>query len=224
MLPGGEERVPKAMHRHTKSGGLPFARRSDDGRQRDPITGVQRLEDVSRDDLLDWFRVSVQERNRGSRRMAEPVTARRRDAEDLRSRPPVRDGFLLDWVDVTRDDATVDIQPELPLVHAADPAQPDLPLADLAVPRARGAHDLVRALDRPPELGDLAHRLARRLPDVEDLRLRDHPPYTAAFGLKSFGDGSLAFVLEASLTAPVPALVTRPHGRCNDTQAHFIDQ
>src|SRR6266540_6254047 len=156
--------------------------------------------------------------------MAEPVTARRRDAEDLRPRPPVRDGFLLDRVDVARDDATVDVEPELPLVHAPNAAEPDLALADLAVPRARGAHDLVRALDRPPELGDLAHRLARRLPDVEDLRLRDHPPYTAAFGLKSFGDGSLAFVLEASLTAPVPALVTRPHGRCNDTQAHFIDQ
>jgi len=59
MLPGGEERVTNAIHRHTKSGGLPFTRRGDDGRQRDPIAGVQRLEHVSRDDLLDWFRVSV---------------------------------------------------------------------------------------------------------------------------------------------------------------------
>src|SRR6266568_1569014 len=83
--------------------------------------------------------------------MAEPVTARRRDAEDLRSGQPV-----------------------LPLVHASNAAEPDLALADFAVPRARGAHDLVRAIDRPPELGDLAHRLARRLPDIEDFRFRNH--------------------------------------------------
>src|SRR6266568_2175510 len=121
--------------------------------------------------------------------MAEPVTARRRDAEDLRSGPPVRDGFLFDWVDVTRDHATVDVQPEFPLVHASNAAEPDLALADLAVPRARGAHNLVRPLDWLPELRDLAHRLARRLPDVEDLRLRDHPPYTGPFGLKPFAAG-----------------------------------
>src|SRR6266508_3840161 len=119
--------------------------------------------------------------------MTEPVTSRRRDAEDLRSGPPVRHGLLLDWINVTRDHATVDVQPELPLVHASNAAQPDLALADLAVPRARGAHDLVRALDRLPELGDLAHRLARRLPDIEDLRLRDHRPYTDPFGLKPCG-------------------------------------
>src|SRR5256886_17202597 len=104
--------------------------------------------------------------------MAKPITSGRRDAEDLRPRPVVRHGLLLDRVDVPRDHPPVHVEPELAFVHPANPAQPDLALADLAVPRARGAHDLVRALDGLPELGDLAHRLARRLPDVEDFRLR----------------------------------------------------
>src|SRR2546421_6248015 len=75
-------------------------------------------------------------------------------------------------------------------VNAANPAQPDLALADLAVARARGAHDLAGSLDGLPELGDLAHRLARRLPDVEDFRLRNHRcQYTAPLGLKHFASG-----------------------------------
>src|SRR3989441_4053470 len=122
--------------------------------------------------------------------MAKPITSGRRDAEDLRPRPVVRDGFLLDWVDVPRDHPAVHVEPQLALVNAANPAQSDLALADLAVPRARGAHDLVRALDGLPELGDLAHRLARPLPDVEDFRLRNHPcQYTAPLGLKHFASG-----------------------------------
>src|SRR5437870_10772036 len=122
--------------------------------------------------------------------MAKPVTTRGRDAEDLRSGPVVRHGFLLDRVDVARDHPPVHVKPELALVHAANPAQPNLALADLAVPRARGAHNLVRALDGLPELGDLAHRLARRLPDVEDFRLRNHRcQYTAPLGLKHFASG-----------------------------------
>src|SRR5437016_11556046 len=122
--------------------------------------------------------------------MAKPVTTRGRDAEDLRSGPVVRHGFLLDRVDVARDHPPVHVEPQLAFVHPANAAQPDLTLADLAVARARGAHDLFRALDGLPELGDLAHRLARRLPDVEDFRLRNHRcQYTAPLGLKHFASG-----------------------------------
>src|SRR5207245_10512773 len=40
------------------------------------------------------------------------------------------------------------------------------------------------------EIGDLARRLARRLPDVEDVRLRNHRwQYTAPLGLKHFASG-----------------------------------
>src|SRR6266581_3634884 len=186
MLLGGEERVPKATDRNTKRGGPAVAGACDDGRERDSVANGQRLQGVSCDDFLDRFRVSIEERNRGPRGVAQPVAPSRRDAEDLRSRPPVRDGFFLNRIDMTRNDPSVDVEPELALVHPADPAQPDLALADFAVPRARGAHDLVRALDRLPEFGDLAHRLARRLPDIEDLRLRDHRPYTDPFGLTPF--------------------------------------
>src|SRR5712692_11182681 len=59
-------------------------------------------------------------------------------------------------------------------MHAANAAQADLAFADLAIAGTRRAHDLVRALDRLPELGDLSHRLARRLPDIEDFRFRNH--------------------------------------------------
>src|SRR2546425_5556483 len=190
MLPGGQERASKATDRYTKRGGLPVAGACDDGWERDSVASGQRLQGVSCDDFLDRFRVSIEERNRRPRGMAKPVAPRRRDAEDLRSGPVVRDGFLLDRVDVARDHPPVHVEPELALVHAANPAQPDLALADLAVPRARGAHDLVRALDGLPELGDLAHRLARRLPDVEDFRLRNHRcQYTAPLGLKHFASG-----------------------------------
>src|SRR2546426_11055409 len=106
--------------------------------------------------------------------MAKPVTASRCDAEDLRSRTVVRHRFLLDRVDMARDHASVHVQPKLALVNPADATQANLVLADLAVAGTRCAHDLVRALDRPPELGDLPHRLARRLPDIEDFRFRNH--------------------------------------------------
>src|SRR5436309_15692074 len=114
------------------------------------------------------------EENRCPCRVAKPVAPRGRNAEDFRPRPVVRDGFLLDWVDVSRDHASVDVQPELAFVDPANPAKAYLALADLAVPSTRRAHDFVRTLDRPPELGDLPHRLARRLPDIEDFRFGDH--------------------------------------------------
>src|SRR3989441_2376109 len=120
----------------------------------------------------------------------QPITSGRRDAEDLRSRPIVRDRFLLDRVDVARDHPAVHVEPQLAIVNASNPAQPNLALADLAVPRARGAHDPVRPLDGLPELGDFAHRLARRLADVKDFRLRNHRcQYTARLGLKHFASG-----------------------------------
>src|SRR5205807_7193909 len=63
----------------------------------------------------------------------------------------------------------------------------DLAFADFAIPRARGAQDLVRPFDRLPKLRDLAHRLARRLTNVEDFLLRNHRPrYTAPLGAKYF--------------------------------------
>src|SRR3972149_7294379 len=107
---------------------------------------------------------------------AEPVTARRRDTEDLRSRAIVGHGLLLDRVYVACDNPTVYVEPQLALVHAANPAQTDVILPDFAVPRARRAHDLVRALNGLPELRDLAHRLARRLAHVKDFLFRDHGP------------------------------------------------
>src|SRR2546425_11898289 len=106
--------------------------------------------------------------------MAKPVTASRCDAEDLRSRTVVRHCFLLDRVDMARDHASVHVQPKLALVNPADATQANLVLADLAVAGTRCAHDLVRALGRPPELGGLPRRLARRLPNIEDFRFRNH--------------------------------------------------
>src|SRR3989454_741008 len=118
---------------------------------------------------------------------AKPVTARRCNAEDLRSGTVVCHGFLFDRVHVARDHPAVHVQPELALVHAANPAQADLAFADLAIAGARRAHDLVRALDRLPELGDLPRRLARRFPDIEDFRFRNHVlRYTGPIGLKHF--------------------------------------
>src|SRR3989475_1260865 len=114
--------------------------------------------------------------NRRPSRVTEPVTSGRRDAEDLRSGPVVRDWFLFNRVDVARDDPAVHVQPELALVNTANPTQADLAFTDLAIAGTRRAHDLVRALDRLPELGDLPRRLARRLPDIEDFRFRNHRP------------------------------------------------
>src|SRR5438477_7558256 len=116
---------------------------------------------------------------------AKPITTGRRDAEDLRSGPIVRHRFLLDRIDVPGDHPSVHVEPELALVHAADATQAHLALADLAVPRAGGAHDLVRPFDGLPQLGHFAHRLARRLADVEHFLLGAHRPrYTARLGAK----------------------------------------
>src|SRR2546426_7443784 len=106
--------------------------------------------------------------------MAKPVTSGRCNAKNLRSRPIVRHRFLLDRINVARDDAAIHVEPKLALVHAADPAEADLTFADLAIPRAGGAHDLVRPLNGLPQLRDLAHRPARRLADVEDFLLCNH--------------------------------------------------
>src|SRR5437899_10646162 len=118
------------------------------------------------------------EENRCARRMAKPVTAGRRNAEDLRSRTVVRHRFLLDRVDVARDDPSIHVQPELALVNPANATQANLVLANLAIAGARRAYDLVRALDRLPELGDLPHRLARRLPDIRSEARRVGRAYT----------------------------------------------
>src|SRR5439155_15441562 len=121
------------------------------------------------------------EENRCPCRVAKPVAPRGRNAEDFRPRPVVRDGFLLDRIDVSRDHAPVDVQPELALVDPANAAQANLAFADLAIAGTCRAHDFVRTLDRSPELGDLPHRLARRLPDIEDFRFGDHrSPYTCS--------------------------------------------
>src|SRR3989442_4284986 len=106
--------------------------------------------------------------------MAKPVTASRCDAEDLRSRTVVRHRFLLDRVDMARDHASVHVQPKLALVNPANATQANLVLADLAIAGTRRAHDLVRALDGLPELGDFPRRLARWLQDIEDFRFRNH--------------------------------------------------
>src|SRR5467141_2042474 len=106
--------------------------------------------------------------------VAQPVTTRRRDTEDLRSGPEVRHRFLFYWIDVPGDHTTVHVQPQLPFVDAANAAEANLALPNFAVPRAGGAHDLVRPLDRFPQFRDFAHRAARRLADVEDFLLRNH--------------------------------------------------
>src|SRR3972149_2648454 len=136
---------------------------------------------------------------------AEPVTARRRDTEDLGSRAIVGHGLLLDRVYVACDNPTVHVQPQLALVHAANPAQTDLILPDFAVPRARGAHDLVRALDGLPELRDLAHRFAGRFADVEDLLFRNHEqsPY-GPFGVKVFCRWIIESMRNGSAPNPSP--------------------
>src|SRR5947209_775540 len=95
----------------------------------------------------------------------------RGNAEDLRSRSIVGDRFLLDRIDVSGNHTSVDVEPQLALVHSANAAQTNLALADLAVAGARRAHDFVRALDRLPELGDFPHRSARWLTDIEDFLL-----------------------------------------------------
>src|SRR5438093_6492742 len=107
--------------------------------------------------------------------MTKPITTGRRDAEDLRSGPIVRHRFLLDRIDVPGDHPSVHVEPEFAFVYAADAAESHLALADLAVPRAGGAHDLVRPFDGPPQLRDFAHRLARRLADAEHFFLGDPP-------------------------------------------------
>src|SRR5207249_12210414 len=111
------------------------------------------------------------------------------DTEDFRPRTIVRHRFLFDRVVVSCDHASVDVEPQLALVDSADATEPDLALANLAVPRARGAHDLVRPFDGLPQLRDLAHCLARRLADIEDFLLRNHRPrYTAPLGAKYFAN------------------------------------
>src|SRR3990172_3395717 len=136
---------------------------------------------------------------------AEPVTARRRNAEDVGAGAVVRHGLLLDRVYVACDNPTVHVQPQLALVHAANPAQTDLILPDFAVPRARGAHDLVRALDGLPELRDLAHRFAGRFADVEDLLFRNHEqsPY-GPFGVKVFCRWIIESMRNGSAPNPSP--------------------
>src|SRR5437899_4259343 len=174
MLRGSEEGLPLSFHDHTEHARPPRARRRNDvgrwlaSRVRDGPQGI------ARNDFLDGLCGAVGHQDWRPRWVAEPVTPGRRDAEDLRPGPVVRHGFLFDRVHVARDDPAVDVQPELAFVNTANPAQADLTFADLAVAGTRRAHDLVRALDRLPELGDLPHRLARRLPDIEDFRFRNH--------------------------------------------------
>src|SRR5947208_13068505 len=151
---------------------------------------VVRPEAIPGFDKFNGTLAPIRHQDRCARGVAKPITTGRRDAEDLRSGPIVRHRLLLDRIDVPGDHPSVHVEPKLALVHAADAAQAHLALADLAVPRARGAHDLVRAFDGLPELGDLAHRLAGGLADVEDFLLRDHRPrYTARLGAKYFGLG-----------------------------------
>lgn len=133
-------------------------------------------EPVSHLYVLDRFRRAVRHQDSRPSGMAQPITARGRDAEDLRAWPIVLHRFLLNRIDVARDHATVDVKPELATVNASDSTEADLSLANLAVPRAGSAHDLVRARYGLPEFGDLAHSLARRLSHVHDVLRRDHAP------------------------------------------------
>src|SRR2546427_1434275 len=174
VVRGRDERRLQSFDGQSKTCGLSTASRGDDGWCGCAAQLRQRPQSVARPDLFDRFRRSIMEENRCPRRMAKPVTAGRRNAEDLRSGTVVRHRFLLDRVDVARDDASIDVQPELALVNPANATQANLVLANLAIAGTRRAHDLVRALDRLPELGDLPHRLARRLPDIEDFRFRNH--------------------------------------------------
>src|SRR2546425_4410020 len=174
MLRGSEEGLRLSFYDHADHARLPGARRRDNvgcwlaSRVRDGPQGI------ARNDFLDGLWGAGGHQDWRPRRVAKPVTTRRRDAKDFRPWPIVRHGFLLNRIDVARDDASIHVQPELALVNPANAAQADLPLADLAIAGTRRAHDLVRALDRLPELGDLPHRLARRLPDIEDFCFRNH--------------------------------------------------
>src|SRR5438552_4271738 len=133
---------------------------------------------MSGPNLFDGLRIPIDHLDWSTRRMTKPVASGRCDTEDFRPRTIVRHGFLFDRIDVSRDHASVDVEPQLALVDSADATEADLALANLAVPRARGAHDLVRPFDGLPQFRDLAHCLARRLADIEDFLLRNHRPGT----------------------------------------------
>src|SRR5438445_5875075 len=239
MLRGSEEGLPLSFHDHTEHARPPRARRRNDvgrwlaSRVRDGPQGI------ARNDFLDGLCGAVGHEDGRPGCVAEPVTSGRRDAEDLRPGPVVRHGFLFDRVHVARDDPAVDVQPELAFVNTANPAQADLTFADLAVAGTRRAHDLVRALDRLPELGDFSHRLARRLPDIEDFRFRNHRPrYTGPIGLKHFvadyripeerkcsqplaRSGSLPVFVTSVLppdAATLPIVVSRRRSRRDDSE------
>jgi len=186
MLCGPEEWSRKPFDRDSVDRGLSESRIGDDVGDHPSAQIGDRPQGIARAHVLHGLRGSVREQNRRTRRMAEPVTSGRGNTEDLRTRAVVHDGFFLDRVHVARDYPTVHVQPELPVVDAAHPAEPDLALADLAVPGARRAHDLVRALDGFPELSDLPRRVPGRLPDIEgsdQVRLRRHRTVTQPKGV-----------------------------------------
>src|SRR3990172_3588682 len=86
----------------------------------------------------------------------------------------MRYGLFLDWIDVSRDDPPVHVEPQLALVDPSDSTETHLALRDLAVAGARSAHDLVGALDGPPEFRDLPHGLPGGFANVQDFLRRNH--------------------------------------------------
>src|SRR5207249_11526632 len=106
---------------------------------------------MSGPNLFDGLRILIDHLDWSTRRMTKPVASGRCDTEDFRPRTIVRHRFLFDRVAVSCDHASVDVEPQLALVDSADATEPDLALATLAVPRARGAHELVRPFDRHPQ-------------------------------------------------------------------------
>src|SRR5207302_4087264 len=134
MFRRSQERVSSSLHDDVEHGCVPEARRRNDVRRRTAHQISDGPQGITRNDLLHRLCGFIRHEDGRSSWVAEPVASGRRDTEDLRSRTIVRHGFLLDWINVSRDHAPVDIEPQLALVHPADPAYTDLAFTDLAIP------------------------------------------------------------------------------------------
>jgi len=69
--------------------------------------------------------------------VAQPVTTRRRDTEDLRSGRKCDTGFFLLEIDVPGDHTTVHVQPQLPSWTPANASEANLASPILQYPRRR---------------------------------------------------------------------------------------
>src|SRR5437016_2035965 len=122
MFRCSEEWASSSLYDDAEHSCPPDARRRNDVGRRMTHQIGDGPQGVTRNDLLHRLCGFIRHEDGRSSWVAEPVASGRRDTEDLRSRTVVRHGFLLDWINVSRDHASVDVEPQLALVHPADPA------------------------------------------------------------------------------------------------------